>query len=88
MFQPNCRNDNGLQQKKRTQEEATKESHREGREEGLRKGRQDENVNRLWQLQHALPFTLLHCWGHRSYTKVSVVDFGNTHGTLRPSAST
>eukprot|EP00931_Biecheleriopsis_adriatica_P047245 TRINITY_DN27210_c0_g1_i1.p1 TRINITY_DN27210_c0_g1~~TRINITY_DN27210_c0_g1_i1.p1 ORF type:complete len:502 (-),score=99.60 TRINITY_DN27210_c0_g1_i1:55-1560(-) len=39
-------------------------------------------MNRLWQLRVALPLTLLHCWKHRRWTRVHVVDFGSTDGTL------
>ena len=39
-------------------------------------------MNRLWQLRIALPLTLAHCWEHRRWVKVHVVDFGSTDGTL------
>ena len=39
-------------------------------------------MNRLWQVRIALPLTLAHCWKHRRWTKVHVVDFGSNDGTL------
>lgn len=39
-------------------------------------------MNRLWQLRRALPLNILHCWPHRSWTKIHVVDFGSADGTL------
>jgi len=39
-------------------------------------------MNRLWQLRRALPVNLLHCWPHRSWVRIHIVDFGSTDGTL------
>jgi len=39
-------------------------------------------MNRVWQLRTALPITLAHCWRHRHWTKIHVVDFGSDDGTL------
>jgi hypothetical protein len=39
-------------------------------------------MNRLWQLRRALPLNLLHCWPHRRWAKIHVVDFGSSDGTL------
>ena len=38
--------------------------------------------NRLWQLRHALPLNLLHCWPHRNWVRIHVVDCDSTDGTL------
>ena len=38
--------------------------------------------NRLWQLQHALPPNLLHCWPHREWVRIHIVDCDSTDGTL------
>eukprot|EP00445_Apocalathium_hangoei_P029022 CAMPEP_0203924996 /NCGR_PEP_ID=MMETSP0359-20131031/64701_1 /ASSEMBLY_ACC=CAM_ASM_000338 /TAXON_ID=268821 /ORGANISM="Scrippsiella Hangoei, Strain SHTV-5" /LENGTH=484 /DNA_ID=CAMNT_0050853331 /DNA_START=89 /DNA_END=1543 /DNA_ORIENTATION=+ len=38
--------------------------------------------NRLWQLRRALPLNLLHCWPHRRWTTIHIVDFGSTDETL------
>jgi len=39
-------------------------------------------MNRLWQLRRALPLNLLHCWPHRAWARIHVVDCGSTDGTL------
>ena len=39
-------------------------------------------MNRLWQLERALPLNLLHCWRDRKWTRFHVVDFGSSDGTL------
>jgi len=38
--------------------------------------------NRLWQLQEALPLNLVHCWPHRDWTTIHVVDFDSNDDTL------
>lgn len=38
-------------------------------------------MNRLWQLRRALPLNLLHCWPHRKWVRIHVVDFGSTDTT-------
>ncbi|CAJ1461564.1 unnamed protein product, partial [Effrenium voratum] len=40
-------------------------------------------MNRLWQLQHALPITLMHCYPYRERVRVYVVDLGSSDGTLK-----
>lgn len=39
-------------------------------------------MNRLWQLRRALPLNIIHCWPHRRWTKIYIVDFGSSDGTL------
>ena len=38
--------------------------------------------NRLWQLKHSLPISLMNLWPHRSWTRIYLVDFGSTDGAL------
>jgi len=40
------------------------------------------SFNRIWQLRRALPLNLLHCWPHRDWVRIHLVDFGSTDGSL------
>jgi len=41
------------------------------------------SFNRLWQLRRALPLNILHCWPHRDWVRIHVVDFGSTDGSFK-----
>ena len=38
--------------------------------------------NRLWQVERALPLNILHCWPHRRWVTIHLVDFGSSDDSL------
>ena len=38
--------------------------------------------NRLWQVERALPLNILHCWAHRHWVTIHLVDFGSSDSSL------